>query len=414
MALRVALAAAHVAPHAPVQLMPPVVMKTHRIKLNPTAEQENYFLRACGTARFAYNWGLARWNEMFAAGEKPSANKIKKQFNKIKRQEFPWVYEVTKCAAEAAFADLGTAFSNYFKRKKEGTIPTPKSGRRARKDGKPLGHPRFKSKKRSKKSFYLSNDQFKVDGHWVHVPKLGWVNMAEKLRFNGKIMSARITSKAGRWYISIVVEVPIKTDASRNNRHCMQKHKSVGIDLGINKLATLSTGEVFENQKVLRQQLSKLKRLNRQLSRQQKGSKRWQKTKRKLQRLHERIANQRADYIHKMTTWIAQNYGFIATEDLNVAGMVRNRRLALSLSDASFGEIVRQLEYKSSWLGGEVQKVDMFFPSSKKCSGCGRINSQLTLSDRVFDCPNPDCSLVLDRDLNAAINILAEGLRLAL
>ena len=138
------------------------------------------------------------------------------------------------------------------------------------------------------------------------------------------------TSKAGRWYISIVVEVPIKTHASRNNL-------SVGIDLGINKLATLSTGEVFENQKVLRHQLSRLKFFNRQLARRQKGSRRWQKTKRKLQRLHERIANQRQDYIHKMTTWIAQNYGFIATEDLNVAGMVKNRRLALSLSDASFG-----------------------------------------------------------------------------
>ena len=325
--------------------------------------------------------------------------KIKK-FNKIKRKEFPWVVDVTKCATEAAFADLGTAFSNYFRRKKEGSLPKQKLGQKPRKDRKPLGHPRFKSKKRSKKSFYLSNDQFKVDGHWVRVPKLGWVNMAEELRFNGKIMSARITSKAGQWYISIVVEVPIKTQLNNN--------LSVGIDLGINKLATLSSGKVFENQKVLRQQLSQLKRLNRQLARRQKGSKRWEKTKRKLQRLHERVANQRADYIHKMTTWIAQNYGFIATEDLNVAGMVRNKRLALSLSDASFGEIVRQLEYKSSWLGGEVQKVGMFFPSSKMCSGCGEKNSFLTLKDRIFDCPNPNCNLVLDRDLNAAINILAE------
>jgi putative transposase len=318
MASRVALAAAHVAPRIEGKLVPPTVMKTHRIKLNPTPSQENYFLRACGTARFAYNWGLAALHEMFAAGEQPSANKIKKQFNKIKRKAFPWVYDVTKCAAEAAFADLGTAFANYFRKRKEGNLPKPKPSQKCRKDGKPLGYPRFKSKKRSKNSFYLSNDQFKVNGHWVRVPKLGWVNILDTLRFNGKIMSARITSKAGRWYISIVVEVPIKTDASRNNL-------SVGIDLGINKLATLSTGKVFENQKVLRQQLSKLKRLNRQLSRRQKGSRRWEKTKRKLQRLHERIANQRQDYIHKMTTWIAKNYGFIATEDLNVAGMVRNR-----------------------------------------------------------------------------------------
>jgi len=317
-------------------------------------------------------------------------NKIKKQFNKIKRKEFPWVVDVTKCAAEAAFADLGTAFSNYFRRKKEGRLDSKKLGQKPRKDGKPLGHPRFKSKKRSKNSFYLSSDQFKVDGHWIRIPKLGWVNMAEELRFNGKIMSARITSKAGRWYISIVVEVPIKTQLNNN--------LSVGIDLGINKLATLSTGKVFENQKVLRQQLSQLKRLNRQLARRQKGSKRWEKTKRKLQRLHERIANQRADYIHKMTSFLTQNYGFIAIEDLNVAGLVRNKRLALSIQDASFGEIVRQLEYKSEWVGGQVQRVGRFFPSSKKCSRCGRINSQLTLSDRLFDCPNPDCSLVLDRD----------------
>ena len=125
------------------------------------------------------------------------------------------------------------------------------------------------------------------------------------------------------------------------------------------------------------------------------------------------MANQRQDHIHKMTTTIVRNYGFIATEDLNVAGMVRNRKLALSISDASFGEIVRQLEYKSSWLGGEVQKVGMFFPSSKKCSGCGHKNSNLTLSDRTFDCANPNCRSVLDRDLNAAINILNEGLKLA-
>src|SRR5213082_1251148 len=288
------------------------MIKAHKIRLNPTDEQAVYFAKAAGTARFVWNWALAEWDRQYEAGEKPTALKLKKQFNEIRREQFPWTWEVTKNASDQPILDLGKAFTAFF----EG---------RAR-------HPRFKSKKRSKPSFYLANDQFELGDHRIWIPKLGWVNMAENLRFKGKVTGARITKTAEWWFASITVELeepppPPPTPA-------------VGIDVGLNRLATLSTGEGFENQRFLKTALKKLRQANKRLHRRKLGSKNREKARRQVARLHYRITCMRDDVLHKMTTRIADCYGIIGVEDLNLKGLLKNRRLARSFSDASLGKLL--------------------------------------------------------------------------
>ncbi len=368
--------------------------RAHKIRLNPTPEQEQYFPQAAGNARFAWNWALgimreARKNQT----PLPLVGDLKTEFNRIKREQFPFMVETTKCAPEQAFADLRQALMNYFndiKKRKNGT---------RRKDGKQVGFPRFKSRKRGYGSFYLANDKFTVTGHWLRIPKLGWVNMTETLRFEGKIMSARVSERAGYWFVSIQVQLPAPER--------QVPERVIGVDLGIKALAVDSDGEVFENQNHLTAALRKLRRLNRWLARKQKGSQNWHKAKRKLARLHLRIANLRTDATHKLTTRLAAKASTIALETLNVVGMLKNRKLARAIADAAFSETVRQLGYKAV----QVVRIDPFYPSSKTCNACGHINPDLTLADRVWACPV--CGTLLERDVNAARNIRAEGLRLA-
>jgi putative transposase len=378
---------------AKVKLMS-TIQRAHKIRLNPTPDQEQYFRQAAGNARFAWNWALGIVREARTAGEKlPIVGGLKAEFNRIKRDQFPFMLETTKCAPEQAFADLQQALANYFNDRKKRTHGT------RRKDGKRVGFPRFKSRKRGYGSFYLSNDKFTVDGHWIKVPKLGWVNMTESLRFDGKIMSARISERAGYWFVSIQVQLPEPEQTA--------PERVIGVDLGIKALAVDSDGEVFENQKHLAAAQKKLRRLNRWLARKQKGSKNWHKAKRKLARLHLRIANLRADATHKLTTRLAAKASTVALETLNVVGMLKNRKLARAIADAAFSEMVRQLGYKVV----QVVRVDPFYPSSKTCNECGHINRDVTLADRVWTCPA--CGTVLERDVNAARNIRDEGLRLA-
>jgi len=248
----------------------------------------------------------------------------------------------------------------------------------------------------------MDGARIKIDDHWLKLERLDApINMAETLRLEGKIVSVTVSEGAGYWYAAINVEV-------EKPEHTHPK-ESVGVDLGVKTLAVLSDGTQFENQKLLRSELRKIKRLNRELSHRQQGSGRWQRTKRKLARLHCRIADKRLDYQHKMTTKIAKTYRIIGVEDLNVAGMLRNHHLALSIADAGFGEIRRQLTYKAEWYGGQVVAIDRFFPSSRLCANCGTVKDDLTLNDRIFVC---ECGYAADRDLNAAYNIEAEALRM--
>src|SRR2546430_5502456 len=241
------------------------MIKAHKIRLHPTPEQATYFAKAAGTARYAFNWAVAEWKRQYEAGEKPSALKLRTQFHALRREQLPWTYNVTKCAIEGAFMDVAAAFKNYFE------------GRRA---GRKTGYPKFKSKKRSRQSFYLANDKFAVGDHWIDVPKLGRVNMAESLRFSGKILSARISKTASWWFVSITVELPDEMP--------LNDHPPVGVDVGLNRLATLSDGRQYENQRPLVHQLKKLRRLNKQLARRCiGGEKRVKRKKKKRGRDHE-------------------------------------------------------------------------------------------------------------------------------
>lgn len=216
-------------------------------------------------------------------------------------------------------------------------------------------------------------------------------------------MGAVVSRQGGHWYVSIPVEMekPKPQDFTK---------PSVGADVGLKTLVVLSDGAQYENQVLLRSELEHLKRLSRRLSRRQLGSERWWRAKHELERFHERIANRRADYLHKLTTEVASTYAIVGLEDLNVAGMLKNHRLALSLSDASFGEIRRQLEYKCDWYGGRVVVVDRFFPSSRLCGQCHEKYAGLELSDREWVCPT--CGTLNQRDPNAARNIEQEALRI--
>ncbi len=364
------------------------MIKAHKIRLNPTPEQTKYFARAAGTARFTFNWAVVEWKRLDEAGEKPSALKLRTQFHALRREQLPWTYDVTKCAIEGAFMDVAAAFKNFFE---------------GRKAGRKTGYPKFKSKKRSRQSFYLANHKFTVGDHWISVPKLGRVNMSESLRFTGKILSARISKTASWWFVSITVEMPDELVCNTN--------PAVGVDVGLNRLATLSDGRRYENQRPLEQQLKKLRRLNKELARRTKGGKNWQKTKDKVGRLHHEIACIRLDWLHKVTTQIATTSGIVAVEDLHVKGLIRNRCLSRSFSDAAVGKLLALLESKVPRLGGMLLKVDRFFPSSQLCHCCGARKEDPTLADRVFVCPNPTCGSSGDRDENAALNILFEALR---
>src|SRR5215470_4885475 len=288
------------------------MIKAHKIRLHPTPEQAVYFVKAAGTSRFVWNWALAEWNRQYEAGEKPTALQLKKQCNQIRREQFPWTWEVTKNASDQPFLDLGKAFTAFF----EG---------RAR-------HPKFKSKKRSKPSFYLANDQFELGDHRLWIPKLGWVNMAENLRFQGKVTGARITKTADWWVVSIQVEIPDSV--------LVKKPAAVGIDVGLNRLATLSTGEGVENQAFLKKALKQLRQANKRLHRRKLGSKNREKARRQVARLHYRITCLRDDVLHKLTTRLANGYGIIGSGILNLAGLLKNRQLARSFSDASPGTLL--------------------------------------------------------------------------
>lgn len=354
----------------------------HKIALAPNNKQATYFARAAGTARFAYNWALNQWQKQYAAWKadknlpKPNQYALRRQLNAIKREQFPWMLEVTKCAPQLAIVQLGAAFTNFF-------------AGRAR-------YPKFR-KKGVHERFSLSNDQFKVSGRRFRVPGLGWVRMRETLRFSGKIMSAVISRTANRWFASITVEVP------ELHRTAAENQGTVGVDLGVSALATLSTGERVPGPKPHRALLGRLQRLSRSLARKQKGSRNREKAKEKLAHLHARIANIRQNALHQLTSALTARFKRLVIEDLNVRSMMKNRHLARSIADMGFFEFRRQLSYKAEQCGGEVVVADRFFASSKLCSSCGHRLAELLLSVREWFCPC--CGARHDRDVNAALNL---------
>ena len=356
---------------------------SHKIRLDPNNQQATYFAKAAGTARFAYNWALAEWQIQYAAWKndnsqpKPNQMLLRRQLNAVKREQFPWMLEVTKNAPQMAIIQLGEAYKNFF------------AGR--------AKYPQFKKKGKSRDSFTLTNDQFAINACRIRIPKLGSVRMRETLRFSGKILSATISRTADRWFASITV------DTDSNHLPPAENQGVVGVDLGVSALATLSTGEVVAGAKPHKALLSRLQRLSRSLSRKVKGSANRAKAKRKLAKLHARIANIRKDTLHQLTTDLTRRFHTIGIEDLNVGGMVKNRHLSRAISDMGFFEFRRQLEYKADMRGAVVVVANRFFASSKTCSACGNKMEKLPLSVRQWDCPT--CGANHDRDVNAAINL---------
>jgi len=358
---------------------------SHVIALDPTVKQVNAMARAVGVARFTFNWGLAEWQRQYRDGGRPSKNKLKKQFNAIKETEFPWIYESPKDANQQAFADLGDAFQNFFDSKK------------GKRKGRKVGYPKFKKKGR-KDSFYVSNDHFYVDGKIVTLPVIGPVQMREALRFSGKIMGARVSRRADRWFISIQVEGEFR-------RPTVHIREDAGVDVGITPAIIASGWPDLEAPKPLKKALKSLKRANRILHRRKKGSQNRKRAARRLARIHQRVANIRKDFMHKHTTSLCRENQETGIEGSNVAGMMQNRKLARALMDVGLGLFRQLMIYKAPIYGSETVVADMFYPSSQLCStpGCDYRHTELKLSEREWTCPQ--CGVVHDRNRCAAENL---------
>jgi putative transposase len=321
---------------------------------------------------------------------------LHRELNALKKNELGWMYEVSKCAPQEALRNLDQAFAHFFRRVEQ------------RKQGKlkgAVGFPRFKSRKRGRGSFRLTGS-IHVFADSIQLPRLGRLRLKERgyLPTAGvHILSATVSERAGRWFVSLQVEqeVPDPTPATG---------EPLGVDRGIKTLATRSDGMAYENPKALHGAQRKLRRLQRQLSRRQRGSRNREQTRRQIARLHYRIANIRRDTLHQATSDIvaktkpdSQRPRAVVLEDLNVSGMLHNRCLARAMADVGLSELGRQVQYKATWSGSQLVVADRWYPSSKRCSSCGAIKDQLDLSERTYECDY--CGADLDRDLNAARNL---------
>lgn len=373
-----------------------------KVALDPTPAQERLFLSHAGAARFAFNAGLAHVKEALEAGAKPEWSfyslvrwwNASKDVLAVDADGTPWWAENSKEAANTGLRSLASALTNWSK------------SRRGARKGRKVGFPKFKAKDRATPRFAYTTDFRLIEGDpkALRLPKVGRVHCMEDVaeRVGGaRVLRVTVSRRAGRWYAALTVERDDKpvTKPPRGG--------AVGIDLGVKTLATLSDGTVIENPRCLAASERRLKRAQKAVSRKTMGSNRRAKARAKVARIHAHVANQRLDAIHKATTWLAETYSEISIEDLNVAGMVKNHHLAKAVSDAAFAEFRRQLEYKTARTGAVLRVIDRWYPSSKTCSACGAVKVKLSLAERVYKCDG--CGLVMDRDLNAAININVAG-----
>jgi putative transposase len=349
----------------------------HKVALDPNDKQRTYFARASGVARFAYNWALGEWQRQYQMGGKPTEMSLRVELNKLKRQQFPWMLDVTKFAIEDAIINVGMAFRAFFEKRQ--------------------GYPQIK-KRGKRDSFCAARDarKFRCDGRHIRLPIIGWVRMREPVRFSGVLRHVTVSRRADRWFASVIVD-------TQDFQPVQQPEKAVGVDLGLKRLAVFSQGDPITGPKAFAASLKRLRRASRALSRKQLGSCNRAKARQRLARLHARIANIRKDVTHKATTHLVKTYRRIGVEHLNVRGMRRNRGLGRSVMDAALYEFRRQLEYKAPLYGADLIVADRWYPSSKTCSSCGFVIAVLDLSQRIFRCPK--CGFECDRDDNAALNL---------
>lgn len=361
-------------------------MKTraYKYKMKPTFKQQECLNKAFGCCRFIYNWGLDKKIQSYKQEKKTIGYvELAHELTKLKNDgEHEWLKDVNNTSLQQSLRNLDAAFVRFFREKK--------------------GFPKFKSKKKNIESAkYINAVHFNFDNWKVKIPKIGWVKLCKNKTFDLSMKYGTLTvskDKCGDYWCSIVVY-----DVEEKPKTKVSIDKSVGIDLGIKDYAILSDGTKYANPKFLEKGQKRLKTLQHRFARTQKKSNRHEALRLKVAKCHRDIANRRSDFLHKLSSMLTEQYDTICLEDLNVEGMMKNKHLSNSIQSAAWSEFVRQLKYKSDWYGKNVIFIGRFEPSSKTCSKCGYVKSDLQLNDREWVCPK--CGEKLDRDVNAAINI---------
>lgn len=364
---------------------------SRKIRIYPTSEQEHILWKSVGTARYIYNWTLNKQEENYKKGSKfISDNELRKELTQLKKTELIWLTEVSNNVAKQAVKDACNAYKNFFK--------------------KVSGYPKYKSRKKSKPSFYNDNGQLKVKELKILIEKVGWVKTKEQIPMGCKYTNPRISYDGKYWYLAVGLE--------RENITEQLSGESIGIDLGIKDLAICSNGMKFKNinkSSKVKKEEKKLRRLQRKVSRKYEMNKegnKYVKTKniikleKELKLKHRRLSNIRKNHLHKVTTEIVKTKpSRVVMETLNIKGMLKNKHLSRSVGKMGFYEFKCQMKYKCELRGIEFVEADRWYPSSKKCSKCGNIKGHLSLSERIYKCDNVECNHEVDRDYNASINL---------
>ena len=357
-------------------------LRTQKIALNPNNKQATRMAQHCGYARVAYNFALSAFKAGLDAGEWRSLYDIKREFNAVKREKFQWCSDLSQNASKNAIHNFKDSVKRW--KSKQNSFPV--------------------HKKRSDRISYQADNgvgTVEVYKNRINLPKIGWVRMREELRYTGAVSKVVVSKHNSRWFVSILV----RCDESNYMHEALMfdNKQPIGVDVGINTLATCSDSTKYENPRALKRYERKLRRANKSLSRKVFLSKNWHQAKKCLGAVHYRIANIRKDAHHKASTAIVRSASAIGIEMLNISGLLKNRKLAKALSDASLGMFLTMLKYKAARRGIPITQADRFFASSKTCSHCGHKKQELSLSDRTYHCA--ECGFESDRDINAAINL---------